>query len=142
MPAEYAPFDLGVFKGYQRVSCKSLKAGAVAVELFRTVSCRSGGPGLPGQWPPLGFPGLFRALPKALAHCSPSSADPYWSSGPDRHRRKRFCRPEPEDDPFQSQSVTHVSGTDRWETGAGGRNRTADTRIFSPLLYRLSYPGH
>ncbi len=28
------------------------------------------------------------------------------------------------------------------ETGAGGRNRTADTRIFSPLLYRLSYPGH
>ena len=29
MPAEYAPFDLGVFKGYQRVSCKSLKAGAV-----------------------------------------------------------------------------------------------------------------
>ena len=28
------------------------------------------------------------------------------------------------------------------QTGAGGRNRTADTRIFSPLLYRLSYPGH
>ena len=25
--------------------------------------------------------------------------------------------------------------------GAGGRNRTVDTRIFSPLLYRLSYPG-
>ncbi len=25
--------------------------------------------------------------------------------------------------------------------GAGGRNRTADTGIFSPLLYRLSYPG-
>ncbi len=24
---------------------------------------------------------------------------------------------------------------------AGGRNRTDDTRIFSPLLYRLSYPG-
>ncbi len=24
---------------------------------------------------------------------------------------------------------------------AGGRNRTADTGIFSPLLYRLSYPG-
>ena len=24
--------------------------------------------------------------------------------------------------------------------GARGRNRTADTRIFSPLLYRLSYP--
>ncbi len=25
--------------------------------------------------------------------------------------------------------------------GAGARNRTRDTRIFSPLLYRLSYPG-
>ena len=26
-------------------------------------------------------------------------------------------------------------------SGAGTRNRTRDTRIFSPLLYRLSYPG-
>ena len=25
--------------------------------------------------------------------------------------------------------------------GAFGRNRTTDTRIFSPLLYRLSYEG-
>ena len=25
------------------------------------------------------------------------------------------------------------------EYGASGRNRTSDTRIFSPLLYRLSY---
>ena len=25
--------------------------------------------------------------------------------------------------------------------GAGGQNRTVDTRIFSPLLYQLSYPG-
>ncbi len=25
--------------------------------------------------------------------------------------------------------------------GAFGRNRTTDTRIFSPLLYRLSYKG-
>ena len=25
--------------------------------------------------------------------------------------------------------------------GAEGQNRTADTRIFSPLLYRLSYLG-
>ena|GEM_PF-3403947 len=25
--------------------------------------------------------------------------------------------------------------------GAQGRNRTVDTRIFSPLLYRLSYLG-
>ena len=29
----------------------------------------------------------------------------------------------------------------RWEYGAEGRNRTADTRIFSPLLYHLSYPA-
>ena len=27
------------------------------------------------------------------------------------------------------------------ESGAAGQNRTADTRIFSPLLYRLSYLG-
>ena len=27
------------------------------------------------------------------------------------------------------------------ESGARGRIRTTDTRIFSPLLYQLSYPG-
>ncbi len=27
------------------------------------------------------------------------------------------------------------------QIGAEGRNRTADTRIFNPLLYRLSYLG-
>jgi hypothetical protein len=27
------------------------------------------------------------------------------------------------------------------KSGAQGRNRTADTRIFNPLLYRLSYLG-
>ena len=27
------------------------------------------------------------------------------------------------------------------EYGAWGRSRTADTRIFNPLLYQLSYPG-
>ena len=26
-----------------------------------------------------------------------------------------------------------------WEIGGQGRNRTTDTRIFSPLLYQLSY---
>jgi hypothetical protein len=26
-------------------------------------------------------------------------------------------------------------------SGAQGRNRTSDTRIFSPLLYQLSYLG-
>ena len=29
----------------------------------------------------------------------------------------------------------------RRKGGAQGRNRTTDTRIFSPLLYRLSYLG-
>lgn len=29
----------------------------------------------------------------------------------------------------------------RQKRGARGRNRTSDTRIFSPLLYQLSYPG-
>ena len=28
-----------------------------------------------------------------------------------------------------------------WENGARGRIRTTDTRIFSPLLYQLSYLG-
>ena len=26
-----------------------------------------------------------------------------------------------------------------WDVGGQGRNRTTDTRIFSPLLYQLSY---
>lgn len=30
---------------------------------------------------------------------------------------------------------------EREESGAWGRNRTSDTRIFNPLLYQLSYPG-
>ena len=28
-----------------------------------------------------------------------------------------------------------------YKNGASGRNRTTDTGIFSPLLYRLSYRG-
>jgi hypothetical protein len=28
-----------------------------------------------------------------------------------------------------------------FDFGGGAQNRTADTRIFSPLLYRLSYPA-
>ena len=28
------------------------------------------------------------------------------------------------------------------KSGARSRNRTSDTRIFNPLLYRLSYPGN
>jgi hypothetical protein len=36
-----------------------------------------------------------------------------------------------------------VTAIRKWERhfGAQGRNRTTDTRIFSPLLYQLSYLG-
>lgn len=36
-----------------------------------------------------------------------------------------------------------IAGYNAWklEDGAQGRNRTADTGIFNPLLYRLSYLG-
>ncbi len=36
----------------------------------------------------------------------------------------------------------HVYFIVAFEVGGWGRNRTADTRIFSPLLYRLSYPAN
>ena len=50
-------------------------------------------------------------------------------------------------DPFDAKSDTNVSGTERQPCvrygpngdGGQGRNRTTDTRIFSPLLYQLSY---
>jgi hypothetical protein len=37
--------------------------------------------------------------------------------------------------------VTGGAARRGWKGGAQGRNRTADTRIFSPLLYQLSYLG-
>jgi hypothetical protein len=40
-----------------------------------------------------------------------------------------------------ARAVTHVIETDMRGSGAQGRNRTSDTRIFSPLLYQLSYLG-
>jgi hypothetical protein len=39
---------------------------------------------------------------------------------------------------FQDQPRSEYSSTEKGECGQG-QNRTADTRIFSPLLYRLSY---
>jgi hypothetical protein len=33
-------------------------------------------------------------------------------------------------------------GRSPMKNGAQGRNRTTDTRIFNPLLYRLSYLGN
>jgi hypothetical protein len=39
-------------------------------------------------------------------------------------------------------SIGAAPGGDAWAgNGAWGRIRTTDTRIFSPLLYQLSYPG-
>jgi len=34
-----------------------------------------------------------------------------------------------------------LAGFGEHANGARGRIRTADTRIFNPLLYQLSYPG-
>ena len=34
-----------------------------------------------------------------------------------------------------------VSNVSYYESGARGRDRTADTVIFSHVLYQLSYPG-
>ena len=46
---------------------------------------------------------------------------------------------------FFYKATTHTKKTTPdgvvLKSGAWGRNRTADTGIFSPLLYRLSYPG-
>src|SRR5262249_41889169 len=41
----------------------------------------------------------------------------------------------------EARDVTTVLGLYIFENNAQGRNRTTDTRIFSPLLYRLSYLG-
>ena len=41
--------------------------------------------------------------------------------------------------PTDYKSVALPIELSRHKNGGSGRNRTADTRIFSPLLYRLSY---
>ncbi len=49
----------------------------------------------------------------------------------------RFELPNPEGADLQSAAFSHFATPPT--NGGSGRNRTADTRIFSPLLYRLSY---
>ena len=56
-----------------------------------------------------------------------------------------FEPPNPEGADLQSAAFSHFA-TPPYKNkkstklnGGSGRNRTADTRIFSPLLYRLSY---
>ena len=47
-----------------------------------------------------------------------------------------FEPPNPKGADLQSAAFSHFATP---PNGGLGRNRTADTRIFSPLLYRLSY---
>ena len=48
----------------------------------------------------------------------------------------RFVAP-----PLQTRTRLRLGFAFGKRLGASGRNRTNDTRIFSPLLYRLSYRG-
>ncbi len=45
----------------------------------------------------------------------------------------------------QESQIPYISSSHHWDYGflrnAQSRNRTSDTRIFSPLLYHLSYLG-
>ena len=56
-----------------------------------------------------------------------------------------FEPPNPEGADLQSAAFSHFATPPYKKkestpfNGGSGRNRTADTRIFSPLLYRLSY---
>jgi hypothetical protein len=63
--------------------------------------------------------------------------DKKWWWGTDSNRRtlrERIYSP-----PRLATSLPHQYEYDYYNNGGSGRNRTADTRIFSPLLYRLSY---
>ena len=51
----------------------------------------------------------------------------------------RFELPNPEGADLQSAAFSHFATPPTKMNGGSERNRTADTRIFSPLLYRLSY---
>ena len=57
----------------------------------------------------------------------------YWRSGRDSN---------PRPPPWQGGILTNwTTRPVIYSNGGSGRNRTTDTRIFSPLLYRLSYLG-
>lgn len=55
-------------------------------------------------------------------------------------RRVRFCRPGGGKGKLWIQKKQAVFTVCFLQYGGWGRNRTADTRIFNPLLYQLSYP--
>ena len=54
-------------------------------------------------------------------------------------RRVRFCRPGGGKGKLWIQKKQAVFTVCFLQYGGWGRNRTADTRIFNPLLYQLSY---
>ena len=97
--------------------------------------------------PPVRPESLARSVPPSLAgRADPARTPPPRRCAPHRRTRDflhRLTRPA---DQVRRPGVP-VGGPGRARqsrgphSGAGGRNRTADTRIFSPLLYRLSYPG-
>ena len=56
-------------------------------------------------------------------------------------RRVRFFRPGGGKGKLWIQKKQAVFTVCFLQYGGWGRNRTADTRIFNPLLYQLSYPA-
>ena len=49
--------------------------------------------------------------------------------------------PYQQNTPANRRYSQHLQGFSKQKNGAKGQNRTVDTRIFSPLLYQLSYLG-
>ena len=44
--------------------------------------------------------------------------------------------------PWPGNAKARLQGAGLFNSGGLGRNRTTDTRIFNPLLYRLSYQAN
>ena len=73
----------------------------------------------------------------------PFVAKPFGGSVPDMpivSTTRRHCTIAGRNDArLERETVDHVTGKVPAGDGGQGRNRTTDTRIFSPLLYQLSY---
>ena len=65
-------------------------------------------------------------------------SDPFGRSGTPPWSWRLELNPQPAD--YKSAALP-IELRQRFKNGASGRNRTTDTGIFSPLLYRLSYRG-
>ncbi len=66
-----------------------------------------------------------------------SAAFSHFATPPRAWCRRKDLNPQPTDYKSVALPVELHRHGDKY--GGSGRNRTADTRIFSPLLYRLSY---